>query len=147
LFNDVSGLVAFRFAVAAALTGTFSLSMAAASFLWTALAGLVIGVGVVLLVNFAKNWFTRRFGEEPGSEVMISLLTPCVAYVAPEDAQASGIPAAVSAGVAMRYAVLSGGALAVTSVNRKVIWDMLQFTLNGNMFVMLSEQFPAILNG
>ncbi|WP_017524412.1 Na+/H+ antiporter [Pusillimonas noertemannii] len=147
LFNDVSGLVAFRFAVAAALTGTFSLSMAAASFLWTALAGLVIGVGVVLLVNFAKNWFTRRFGEEPGSEVLISLLTPFAAYVVAEHAQASGILAAVSAGVAMSYAELSGGALAVTRVNRKVIWDMLQFTLNGIMFVLLGEQFPAILDG
>ncbi|TFL15592.1 Na+/H+ antiporter [Pusillimonas caeni] len=147
LFNDVSGLVAFRFAVAAALTGTFSLSMAAASFLWTALAGLAIGVGVVLLVNYAKNWFTRRFGEEPGSEVLVSLLTPFAAYVVAEHVEASGILSAVAAGVAMSYAELSGGALAVTRVNRKVIWDMLQFTLNGIMFVLLGEQFPAILDG
>lgn len=147
LFNDVSGLVAFRFAVAATLTGTFSLGMAAASFLWMALAGLAIGTGIVFLVNFAKSWFTRHFGEEPGSEVLISLLTPFAAYVVAERAEASGILAAVAAGVAMSYAELSGGALAVTRVNRKVIWDMLEFTLNGIMFVLLGEQFPAILDG
>src|SRR5690606_8653826 len=117
LFNDVSGLVAFRFAVAAALTGAFSPTLAAVSFLWTALAGLAIGVGVVLLVNSAKNWFTRRFGEEPGSEVLISLLTPFAAYVVAEHAQASGILSAVAAGVAMSYAELSGGVLAETRVN------------------------------
>lgn len=147
LFNDVSGLVAFRFAVAAALTGTFSLGEAAASFLWMALAGLAIGPSVVLLITFAKNRFTRRFGEEPGSEVLISLLTPFAAYMLAEHANASGILAAVGAGVTMSYVELSGGALAVTRVNRKVIWDMLQFTLNGSMFVLLGEQFPAILDG
>lgn len=147
LFNDVSGLVAFRFAVAAALTGTFSLGMATVSFLWMALAGLVIGACVVFLITFAKNRFTRHFGEEPGSEVLISLLTPFAAYIIAEHANASGILAAVGAGVAMSYVELSGGALAVTRVNRGVIWDMLQFTLNGIMFVLLGEQFPAILEG
>lgn len=147
LFNDVSGLVAFRFAVAATLTGTFSLSQAAASFFWMALAGLAIGISVVVLIARIKGWFTRRFGEDSGSEVLISLLTPFLAYVLAEHAQASGILAAVAAGVAMSHAELSGGALAATRVNRKVVWDMVQFTLNGIMFVLLGEQFPGVLAG
>src|SRR5471032_2061808 len=51
LLNDASGLVCFRFAVAAALTGKFSLASASLTFLWLALAGLAIGVGVTLLVT------------------------------------------------------------------------------------------------
>ena len=44
LFNDACGLVCMRFAEAAALTGTFSLSSAMGSFLWVALVGAAIGV-------------------------------------------------------------------------------------------------------
>ena len=45
LLNDASGLVCFRFAVAAALTGSFSLYDAAVSFLWAASGGIAVGFG------------------------------------------------------------------------------------------------------
>src|SRR5690606_35683898 len=46
LLNDASGLVCMKFAVAAVLTGAFSLPSAIATFTWLALAGVVVGVGV-----------------------------------------------------------------------------------------------------
>src|SRR5690606_2249453 len=72
LFNDASGLVAFRFAVAAAVTGTFSLSQAALSFLWVSAAGLSIGAGLTWLVMQLNTMVTQRLGEEPGAEVLLS---------------------------------------------------------------------------
>lgn len=147
LLNDASGLVAFRFAVAAAVTGTFSLATAATSFLWVALAGLAIGGGFAWLITTAKAVFSRRYGEEPGSEILLSLLIPFGAYGLAEHAGASGILAAVAAGIVMSYAELSGRALATTRMQRTAVWNMVQFTLNGIMFVLLGEQLPAIFEG
>ena len=67
LLNDASSLVCLRFAIAAALTGTFSLQNAALNFLWVALGGIAVGAGLTWIVARAKNWISRRFGEEDTS--------------------------------------------------------------------------------
>ncbi|HEU4486969.1 MAG TPA: Na+/H+ antiporter [Povalibacter sp.] len=145
LLNDASGLVCFRFAVAAALTGTFSLTSAALTFIWVAFAGIATGVGVTWAVAHLKNFISRHFGENPGSQVLISLLIPFAAYQVAEHLYCSGILAAVAAGVTMSYSELSGRALASTRMQRTAVWDTVQFSLNGVMFVLLGEQLPGIL--
>ncbi|RZA34499.1 MAG: Na+/H+ antiporter [Lysobacteraceae bacterium] len=145
LLNDASGLVCFRFAVAAALTGSFSLSSAALTFLWVALAGVAAGVLVTLALGGAQRLLARRIGEEPGASILLNLLLPFGAYLAAEHIGASGILAAVAAGITMSYVELRGGALATTRVRRNVVWDTVQFSLNGVMFVLLGEQLPAIV--
>ncbi|WP_407704120.1 Na+/H+ antiporter [Xylophilus rhododendri] len=147
LLNDASGLVAFRFAVAAAVTGSFSLASATLSFLWVAVAGLAVGAGFTWLVTAARDRFSRRFGEEPGAQILMSLLIPFGAYEAAALVHASEILAAVAAGVMMSYAELSGRASAVTRVQRTAVWNTLQFALNGIMFVLLGEQLPDIFRG
>src|SRR5690606_8552130 len=147
LFNDASGLVAFRLAVALALGGSFSITSASQNFLWLTLAGLVVGVVTTRALLFLRNLFVRRWGEEPGPEVLFSLLLPFAAYFLAEQLEASGILAAVAAGVTMSYAELSGNALAATRTQRKAVWDTLQLSLNGLMFVLLGEQLPAIFRG
>ncbi|WP_420995734.1 Na+/H+ antiporter [Cupriavidus sp. 30B13] len=144
LFNDASGLVAFRIAIAAAMTGAFSLSSAVMSFLWVAGAGLATGALVTAAVMFLRDGFTRRFGEEPRSEVLLSLLIPFGAYFLAEHVGASGILAAVAAGVTMSYAELSGRVSAFARMQRHSVWDMVQFILNGIMFVLLGEQLPRV---
>jgi len=145
LLNDASGLVCFRFAVAAALTGTFSLGDAAVTFLWVALAGIAIGVLLTILVSGAQRLLASNIGEEAGSPILVNLLLPFGAYLAAEHLQASGILAAVAAGITMSYVELSGRALATTRVRRAVVWDTVQFALNGVMFVLLGEQLPDIV--
>lgn len=147
LLNDASGLVCLRFAVAAALTGTFSAGGAALNFLWVAGAGLAIGVAVTIVVSRAKAWVTRRWGEDTGSQILVSLLIPFGSYMLAEHFHASGILAAVSAGVTMTFAEISREAMAVTRMRRNSVWDTIQFTLNGIIFVLLGEQLPAILAG
>jgi len=144
LFNDASGLVAFRIAIAAAMTGAFSLSSAVMSFLWVAGAGLATGALVTAAVMRLRDGFTKRFGEEPRSEVLLSLLIPFAAYFLAEHVGASGILAAVAAGVTMSYAELSGRVSAFARMQRQAVWDMVQFVLNGIMFVLLGEQLPRV---
>lgn len=144
LLNDASGLVCMRFAVAAVVTGSFSLVDAFSAFLWLAIGGLAIGIGVTWVVTRVKGLISRRIGEEAGSQVLISLLIPFGAYLLAERLHCSGILAAVAAGITMSYAEQSGQALADTRVRRNAVWDMIQFTANGIIFVLLGEQLPSI---
>ncbi|MET3527103.1 Na+/H+ antiporter [Phenylobacterium koreense] len=145
LLNDASGLVCMRFAVAAAMTGAFSLREAVGSFLWVAIGGLAIGVAVTWTVTKAKNWIADRLGEDTSTQILISLLIPFGAYLLAEHFECSGILAAVAAGVTMSFTEQSGRAKAITRVQRSAVWDTVQFTLNGVIFVLLGEQMPSIM--
>lgn len=147
LLNDASGLVCFRFAVAAAITGSFSVTSAALTFAQLALVGVLVGVALTFGVMEAKNWIIRRFGEEVGAQVLLSLLIPFGAYELAEHLGGSGILAAVAAGITMSYAELQGRAVSTTRVQRTAVWDTVQFALNGVMFVLLGEQLPGIFLG
>lgn len=147
LLNDASGLVCLRFAVAVALTGTFSLGDAALNFLWVAIGGIAVGASLTAIVGWMKMGVTRHLGEESGSQILISLLIPFGAYLIAEHLHCSGILAAVAAGLAMGFVEARGNALAATRIRRTMVWDMIQFTANGSIFVLLGEQLPTILAG
>ncbi len=147
LLNDASGLVCLRFAVAAALTGSFSPAAAAANFLWVAGAGILTGIVVTVAVTRAKAWVSRRYGEETASQILVSLLIPFGSYLLAEHIHASGILAAVAAGVTMTFAEISRQAMAATRMRRNSVWDTVQFALNGIIFVLLGEQLPGVLAG
>ena len=145
LLNDASGLVCFSFAVAAVMTGTFSLAQASLSFLWLAIAGLAIGVAVTWGVSTFQRWLWRSFGEEPGTALLVNLLIPFAAYLLAEEFNASGILAAVAAGITMSYVELSGRITGSMRVQRAAVWNTVQFSFNGIIFVLLGEQLPGIV--
>jgi len=147
LLNDASGLVCFRFAVAAALTGAFSLTGASLTFVWLVAGGIGAGVLTTLAITWAQRWLFRHFGEPAGSPILVNMLMPFGAYLAAEHLHASGILAAVAAGITMSYVELSGQVMANTRIQRAAVWDTVQFALNGVMFVLLGEQLPDILEG
>ncbi|HEX5472238.1 MAG TPA: Na+/H+ antiporter [Lacipirellulaceae bacterium] len=145
LLNDASGLVCLRFAIAAALTGAFSLSDAALSFVWIALGGIAVGFGITWLTAKTKEWIARRIGEESGSQILISLLLPFASYLLAEWLHCSGILAAVASGLTMSSVEASGQARATIRMRRNTVWDTIQFVANGIIFVLLGEQLPSIL--
>ncbi|HEY6643744.1 Na+/H+ antiporter [Povalibacter sp.] len=147
LLNDASGLVCMRLAVVAAMTGVFSLLDALGTFLWLALGGITVGVLVTWAITRIKDWIARRLGEDSGSQILVSLLIPFGAYMLAEHLHCSGILAAVAAGITMSYAELSGRALATTRMRRTGVWDTIQFTVNGIIFVLLGEQLPKLIEG
>jgi CPA1 family monovalent cation:H+ antiporter len=146
LLNDASGLVCMRFAVAAMLTGAFSLGDAVVAFVFVAAGGLATGVATAWAVTKLKAWTANRLGEDTGAQILISLLIPFAAYLLAERFHWSGILAAVGAGITMSFAE-TGQALAVTRVRRTAVWDTVQLTANGAIFVLLGEQLPTILAG
>ena len=147
LLNDASGLVCLRFAVAAALTGAFSIQDAALNFLWVALGGIAVGVGVTWTVSRMKSWISRHYGEDGGAQVLISLLIPFGSYLIAEHLHCSGILAAVAAGLTMGFVETTGEVAATTRIRRSTVWDTIQFAANGIIFVLLGEQLPGIITG
>jgi CPA1 family monovalent cation:H+ antiporter len=147
LLNDASGLVCLRFAIAAALTGSFSITAAATTFLWLAFGGLAIGIAVSWFA--ARTWtrISTRFGSDPGSFILVSLLLPFAAYLLAERIHCSGILAAVAAGIAMSFVENPIRSPAESRIRRDVVWDMVQFAANGAIFILLGEQLPNILAG
>ncbi|MEN3205756.1 Na+/H+ antiporter [Klebsiella pneumoniae] len=144
LLNDASGLVAFNFAIAAVLTGSFSPGDAVVKFFLMAFGGILSGL-VVVWVTGKCNFLVRRTREEPAIQILISLLIPFAAYLLAEAFHVSGILAAVAAGIAMHYEQLSGPRLPATRMKSSAVWSMLQTTLNGMIFLMLGEQLPRML--
>ena len=145
LLNDATGLVCFSFAVTAALTGVFSPADASLSLLMVAGGGLVVGVAVTYFIGLLNRLLVRRSGEDPGIQILVSLLIPFAAYLAAEHLHVSGILAAAVAGIAMHYGELSGRPLASTRMQRNAVWDTVQTALNGIIFVLLGEQLPRML--
>jgi monovalent cation/hydrogen antiporter len=144
LLNDASGLVCFRFAVAAALTGSFSLPSALGNFAWAALGGVAIGVGLTWVLTRVVAAAVTRLGEDGSAQILFTLLIPFGVYLIAERASCSGILAAVSAGMTMSFTRLSNWR-AETRLRRTAVWDTVQFAANGSIFVLLGEQVPALV--
>ena len=144
LLNDASGLVCLKFAIAAALSGSFVLSDAAGSFAWMAAGGIGAGVLVAWSITRVEAMVVAHFHEDTGATILVSLLIPFAAYLLSEHIGASGVLAAAAAGIVMTFARSIDTFAAVTRVRSRVVWDMLQFALNGVMFVLLGEQIPRI---
>ena len=93
LANDATALVLYRFAVTAVMAGSFSFVEAAGSFAAILVGEVVWGIGVGWLMLRLRRWV-----RDPGIEIMLSILTPFVAYWPPEQLGGSGVLATVAAG-------------------------------------------------
>lgn len=139
LVNDATALVAYRFAVVAAVTGGFSVGQAALSFAWVVLLGLVIGIVVGGLVILLLRWLS-----DPPVEVSITLLAPFAAYIPAEALGGSGVLATVTAGL-----LLGWWAPRIMASDTRVLgsgaWQMVLFTVNGLAFLLIGLQLPDVL--
>jgi Na+/H+ antiporter len=140
LVNDATALVAYRFAIAAMMSGTFSLSEAIGRFLLVAVGGTAIG----LVVGWLASQVQRRL-DDPPVQMTLSLLTPFAAYIPAERSHVSGVLAVVTAGLFIGWRgpqILT----ARTRLNVYVFWEMTVFLLNGLVFVLIGLQLPHILH-
>ncbi|MFF7708060.1 Na+/H+ antiporter [Pseudomonas sp. NPDC007930] len=144
LMNDASGLVTFKFALAAAVTGYFSLAEASVSFLLVALGGLALGVAASWLVGRGRSWMIARGWDDPATHVVFMLLLPFATYVLAERIGVSGILGAVAAGMMQSWVDLLPRQTSTRLLNRSV-WSLLEFAFNGLIFLLLGLQLPAII--
>jgi monovalent cation/hydrogen antiporter len=140
LVNDASGLVLYKFAVAAVLTGAFSFVDAAAQFALVSAGGIAVGVALA----FAYIAIHKRLGD-PFIEVLTVLTIPFAAYLAAEAVHVSGVLAVVAAGLVRgRYApeIVS----AEMRIMARSVWNLLVFLLNSLVFMLIGLQMPAVVS-
>jgi CPA1 family monovalent cation:H+ antiporter len=141
LINDGTALVIYRAAVGAAVGGGFSLLGAGAELVGGAIGGILIGLAVGWVIAEVR----RRIEDVP-VEITISLATGYAAYIPAEAIGASGVLAAVTAGVVVGWKApeISSPAMRMQGF---AVWDLLQFLLNSALFVLIGLQLPNIAGG
>jgi Na+/H+ antiporter len=142
LLNDATGLLALEFAIAIVVDGQYpTVGSGILRLLYLAAGG--IGVGIV--VGRIVEWFEHRIDDAP-IEIAVSILTPYVAYLTAEAIHASGVLAAVAAGL---YLGRQSSKFLSPNVRLQAnaVWSSLTFILNGFVFVLIGLQLPTVLAG
>jgi monovalent cation/hydrogen antiporter len=140
LVNDGTALVAYKFAVAAVVTGTFSLADATGSFVENVVGGIAIGLAVGYLIRQL-----RRRLDDPPLEITISLLSGYFAYLPAQAAGFSGVLAAVTVGIYMGWHTPEL-TTAQTRLQGIAVWEIFFFVLNALLFALIGLQLPGILD-
>ena len=141
LVNDGTGLVLYRLAVGATVSGTFSLVDGAWQLVATGAGGVAIGLAVGWLIGAVR----ARIDDAP-IEITLSLFTPYVAYIAAEALGASGILAAVTVGLFL--GARSDGFFSATArIEAQGFWNALIFLLESTLFLLMGLQFRDVAQG
>ena len=140
LINDGTALVAYKFAVAAVVTGSFSLIEASGQFFFNVIGGIAIGIAIGSLIAFV-----RRRIDAPPVEVTIALFSGYFAYLPAEALGVSGVLAAVTIGIYMGR-LTSQLTSPATRIQGNAVFEILQFLLNSALFVLVGLQLPAVLD-
>lgn len=150
LINDASGVVAFQFSVAAAVTGAFSLVDAAGSFAVLFVGGIAMGV-ITGFAFSAVNAMLGRLGyEDTIANVLYEVLTPFLVYLLAETFHVSGVLAVVAAGlvIALPRRQNNKTLFARQKLVSDSTWKVISFLINGTLFVFLGMELPlAVLPG
>jgi CPA1 family monovalent cation:H+ antiporter len=131
LVNDAAGLVLYKFALAAVLTGAFSLVEASGQFVLLAAGGIAIGLAIAWAFLAV-----HRFLGDPFIEVLVSLSIPYTIYIAAESLHLSGVLAVVAAGI-YRARHTPAVVSAEMRILARSVWNMLVFLLNSLVFVLI----------
>lgn len=138
LVNDASALVLYRSAVAAAVTGVFSISDSILHFFLDAALGVAIGLAVAWLIAKGAK---RTRDDLPG--ILLTLAGPYAAWMLAEELRASAVLACVAGGLYLRQqlSIVVGPR---SRVQARAIWDLLVFVLNAMIFVLLGMEFTTL---
>jgi CPA1 family monovalent cation:H+ antiporter len=141
LINDATALVAYRVAVVAVVSGSFSLLDASGRFVLNVVAGAAIGLAVGWVVARL-----RRSIDNPPVEMAISISTAYFAYLPAQALGVSGVIAAATVGVYLGW--LAPQLISpATRLQVYGVWEVTVFFLNSFLFVLIGLQLPAILHG
>ena len=144
LINDASGLIAFKFAIAAAMTGVFSWSDAVLQFFVSSGGGFLLGLAIAWAIGQVRVGLRRFCADDPTIQTVISLLTPYAAYLAAEELGIGSILAVVGAGLYAGAHDLRHLDTA-TRTHSWEVWRMVLFAFNGLVFVLLGVQLHSII--
>ena len=140
LVNDGTALVALKFAVAAVVTGTFSLAEATGEFALNVVGGIAVGLAVGYLIRQL-----RRRVDNPPVEITISLLSGYFGYLPARALGVSGVIAAVTVGIYMGWHTpeLTNAQVRLQGV---AVWEVVFLILNALLFALIGLQLPSIVD-
>ena len=140
LVNDATGLIAYRYAIAAAASGTFIFWLAGINFFYVAGVGIIVGI----LVGYAFFWIHKITPHNATTDTTFTLLAPYAAYLLAERFHASGVLSVVAAGLFLspRSSQIFSNR---TRLQAASVWDTMIFILNGVIFILIGLQLPIIL--
>lgn len=144
LINDASGLICFKYAVAATVTGAFSLTNGTIDFFYIAIVGALAGAVMIWLFNGIRLYLINQGVDDSILHAIIQILIPFIIYYVAEDIlHVSGVVAVVIAGI---MNISSGRTTGAFSPEIRLVtsrtWDMLVYLLNGFVFVLLGIEIP-----
>lgn len=143
LVNDASSLIVFKFAVAAVLTGSFSMQEASGQFFLVAGMGIVIG-----LAGAHVMYVIHRFlPTTPAIDAALTVMTPYLLFLAAEQFHFSGVMAVVSGGLFMSYRSHEVFQTGSTRLNMLGVWTTMIFVMNTVVFVLIGLALPDIVDG
>ena len=145
LLNDASGLVAFRMALIAWTTGTFSLTQAGTSLAISIVGGFAVGFITALINRFLHTFLLSVRATDIASELLLELSLPLLTFFIAEEIHVSGIIAVVVAGIlkASRFKKINLLEAQVDTVT-ETVWQTVTFMLNGSVFVILGMELEMI---
>ncbi len=143
LINDATGLVLYKFAIAAVIVGSFSLGQALGQFVYVAVAGILVGIVGGILGHRITKFLNDHDLTDDVITVTITLITPFLVYVAADRLGASGVLAAATAGIVLGQ---RGGGMYTPEARivGRSVWNLLFFVFNGALFIILGLQLRAI---
>jgi Na+/H+ antiporter len=141
LLNDATALTILSVAVAAVGGRAFSFSEAVGQFVIAAVGGVLVGVAVAYLVRLL-----RRVRADPINSNAISLAVPFAAYLLGEELRVSGVLAVVVAGLIVGHDAprMATGA---SRLQTSAVWRLVDFLLEGLVFLLIGQQLPAVVKG
>jgi monovalent cation/hydrogen antiporter len=141
LANDATALILYRFSVTAVSTGVFSFGPAVGTFALILAGEILWGIGCGWLMLRLRRWV-----DDPRVEVMLSLLTPFLAYWPPVQLGGSGVLATVTAGLYISWNGLELISPA-TRLQGIFFWDFLVYLIEGMVFLLTGLQARTLLAG
>jgi monovalent cation/hydrogen antiporter len=141
LTNDWTALVLYRFAIAAVVTGSFSLWESIPEFLLSGVGGVAVGLVGGRIIREVRSRI-----DDPPTEITISILSGYVGYLPAEELGVSGVIAAVTIGLYMGWHTpqLTTPLMRLQGV---AVWEILTFLLNAVLFLLVGLQLPGVLDG
>ncbi len=139
LVNDATGLIAYRFALAAVITGGFSLWEASYQFVFVAVGGVLLG----LALGYMFRWIHAITPDNPTTDTTFTFITPYIAFLFAESLHVSGVLAVVVCGLSVgRHSSEIFSQQGRLQVYRT--WDTVIFILNGIIFILIGLHLPEI---
>lgn len=153
LLNDASGIVSFQFAIAAAVTGSFSLADASWTFVVEFVGGIVLGLFLGAIAFFIMQRMRRAGVESATVHVCFELFLPFFVYLVATRFHVSGILAVVAAGLLISYIpqrmTVRSRSFSTFSTRLNIasesVWHLFSFVLNGVIFVNLGIVLSSTL--